>query len=127
MAAPEPDQHVGRFAPSPTGPLHFGSLLAAVASYLQAKSQSGLWLLRVEDIDPPREQDGANEEILTALECYGFECDGPVTYQSESLEKHLQAISELRSAGLAYPCSCSLSSLRESSLYCMLQFVVFVS
>ena len=111
MAAPAPTQYVGRFAPSPTGPLHFGSLLAAVASYLQAKSHSGLWLLRVEDIDPPRQQDGAIEEILTALERYGFEWDGPVTYQSESVERHLQVVCELRAAGFAYPCSCSRRDL----------------
>ncbi len=113
MAAPEPTQYVGRFAPSPTGPLHFGSLLAAVASYLQAKSQSGLWLLRVEDIDPPRQQDGASEQILAALERYGFEWDGPVSYQSANVEKHLQVISELRQAGLAYPCSCSRRDLAD--------------
>ncbi len=115
MAATEPDQYVGRFAPSPTGPLHFGSLLAAVASYLQAKSHSGLWLLRVEDIDPPRQQDGAIEEILTALERYGFEWDGPVIYQSESVERHLQVVSGLRAAGLAYPCSCSRQDLATAT------------
>ena len=111
MAAPEPTQYVGRFAPSPTGPLHFGSLLAAVASYLQAKSLSGLWLLRVEDIDPPRQQDGATEEILAALERYGFEWDGPVSYQSDNLERHMQVVSDLRQSGLAYPCSCSRRDL----------------
>ena len=111
MAAPEPTQYVGRFAPSPTGPLHFGSLLAAVASYLQAKSRSGRWLLRVEDIDPPRQQQGAIEEILTALERYGFEWDGPVTYQSENAARHHQVVAELQAAGLAYPCSCSRRDL----------------
>ena len=111
MAAPEPTQYVGRFAPSPTGPLHFGSLLAAVASYVQAKSRSGWWLLRVEDIDPPRQQEGAIEEILTALERYGFEWDGPVTYQSENAARHHQVVAELRAAGLAYPCSCSRRDL----------------
>ena len=104
-------QYVGRFAPSPTGPLHFGSLLAAAASYLQARSHSGLWLLRVEDIDPPRQQDGAIDEILTALEHYGFEWDGPVSYQSENAERHLEVVSELRAAGHAYPCSCSRRDL----------------
>lgn len=111
MAAPEPTQYVGRFAPSPTGPLHFGSLLAAVASYLQAKSRSGRWILRVEDIDPPRQLDGAIEEILTALERYGFEWDGPVSYQRENAERHRQIVAELRAAGLAYPCSCSRRDL----------------
>ena len=113
MAAPEPTQYVGRFAPSPTGPLHFGSLLAAVASYLQAKSRSGLWFLRVEDIDPPRQQDGATEEILAALERYGFEWDGPVSYQIDNLERHMQVVSDLRQAGLAYPCSCSRRDLAD--------------
>ena len=84
MAATEPTRYVGRFAPSPTGPLHFGSLLAAVASYLEARSRSGLWLLRIEDIDPPRQQEGAIEEILMALERYGFEWDGPVCYQNDN-------------------------------------------
>ena len=72
----EPPPYVGRFAPSPTGPMHFGSLLAAIASYLQAKSSGGKWLLRVEDIDPPREQPGADKSIIEALEDYGFEWDG---------------------------------------------------
>lgn len=119
MAAPEPNQYVGRFAPSPTGPLHFGSLLAAVASYLQAKSQSGLWLLRVEDIDPPRQQDGATEKILAALERYGFEWDGPVSYQGDNIERHMQVVSDLRRAGLAYPCSCSrrdLANVKQGTL-----------
>lgn len=113
MVTPEPTLYVGRFAPSPTGPLHFGSLLAAIASYLQAKSRSGRWLLRVEDIDPPRQQDGSAEEILAALERYGFEWDGPVSYQSENVEKHLQVVSDLREAGLAYPCSCSRSAFAD--------------
>ncbi len=111
MAAVEPTQYIGRFAPSPTGPLHFGSLLAAVASYLQAKYHAGVWLLRVEDIDPPRQQEGATEEILAALDRYGFEWDGPVTYQSESEQMHHQVVSELRTAGLAYPCTCSRRDL----------------
>jgi glutamyl-Q tRNA(Asp) synthetase len=111
MAVPEPPQYVGRFAPSPTGPLHFGSLLAAVASYVQAKSRSGWWLLRVEDIDPPRQQEGAIEEILTALERYGFEWDGPVTYQSENAARHNEVVAGLQAADLAYPCSCSRRDL----------------
>ena len=100
--------YVGRFAPSPTGPLHFGSLLAAVASYLQAKSEDGRWLVRIENIDPPREQQGADKLILDALEAYGFEWDGPVTYQSSFRERHETSIGRLLDAGLAYPCSCSL-------------------
>ncbi len=106
--------HVGRFAPSPTGPLHFGSLLAAAASYLQARSRDGRWLLRVEDIDPPREQPGATERILTALETYGFEWDGDVLYQSARRDRHLDAIDELRERRLAYACGCSRRDLEDA-------------
>ena len=103
--------YIGRFAPSPTGPLHFGSLLAAVASYLEARSRAGQWLLRVEDIDPPREQPGASDEILVALEAHGFEWDGPVTWQSDSRDAHERAIEALLEAGMAYPCACSRRDL----------------
>jgi len=103
--------HTGRFAPSPTGPLHFGSLIAAAASYLQARHHGGRWLLRVEDIDPPREQAGATAAILEALEAYGFEWDGDVLFQSARRERHLAVIEDLRARGLAYPCSCSRKDL----------------
>lgn len=103
--------YVGRFAPSPSGPLHFGSLLAAVASYLQAKCANGQWLLRIEDIDPPREHPGADTLILKALEAYGFEWDGPVIYQSGFRERHEASIDDLLAAGLAFPCSCSRRDL----------------
>jgi glutamyl-Q tRNA(Asp) synthetase len=104
-------QYVGRFAPSPTGPLHFGSLLAAVASYLQAKSCNGRWLVRMEDIDPPREVPGADRLILRALETYGFAWDGPVLYQSRQVEWHRQLVDRLVAEGFAYPCGCSRSDL----------------
>jgi len=107
----EPARYVGRFAPSPTGPLHFGSLVAAVASYLQAKANGGTWLLRVEDIDPPREQPGATQNILEALEQYGFEWDGEVIYQSQSHALHVAALEELLQRKLAYPCGCSRRDL----------------
>ena len=107
----EPAPYVGRFAPSPTGPLHFGSLVAAVASYLQAKANAGKWLLRVEDIDPPREQQGATRSILEALERYGFEWDGDVIYQSQSRALHLAVLDELLQRKLAYPCGCSRRQL----------------
>lgn len=107
----EPATYVGRFAPSPTGPLHFGSLLAAVASYLQARVNQGKWLLRVEDIDPPREQHGADTLIVKALEAYGFEWDGPLTYQSQYQERHEELVQGLVDQGQAYPCSCSRRDL----------------
>lgn len=109
------NSYIGRFAPSPTGPLHFGSLLAAIASFLEARSHGGQWLLRVEDIDPPREQPGATDEILAALEHYGFEWDGPISYQSASRDAHDNAIQALVDAGKAYPCGCSRRDLAAAS------------
>ena len=111
MTTSEPASYVGRFAPSPTGPLHFGSLLAAVASFLQATVNQGKWLLRVEDIDPPREQPGAEKRILDALEDYGFVWDGPVTYQSRFAQRHEELVQRLLDDGHAYPCSCSRRDL----------------
>ena len=107
--------YVGRFAPSPTGPLHFGSLLAGVASYLESHRHDGRWLVRIEDIDPPREQAGASEQIVAALELYGFEWDGPLVYQSASDSQHRQAINELVRNGLAYQCGCSRRDLADVS------------
>lgn len=105
--------YVGRFAPSPTGPLHFGSLLAAVASYLEARRHDGRWLLRIEDIDPPREQADATDLIVAALERYGFEWDGPIIFQSRSDPQHREALTELLDNGLAYRCACSRSDLAD--------------
>ncbi len=105
--------YVGRFAPSPTGPLHFGSLLAAVASYAEARARGGHWLLRVEDIDPPREQPGTTEAIVKALESYGFEWDGDIICQSESREAHDDALQALVNAGQAYRCGCSRKDLAD--------------
>lgn len=110
---PGPVPYVGRFAPSPTGPLHFGSLVAAVASYLQARKSRGRWLLRIEDIDPPREQAGAADAILAALEAYGFEWDGDTIFQSRSGSAHDAALADLLDRGLAYTCGCSRSDLAE--------------
>jgi glutamyl-Q tRNA(Asp) synthetase len=106
----------GRFAPSPTGPLHFGSLVAAVGSLLQARSQNGAWLLRIEDLDPPREVPGAADEILRTLERLGMPWDGAVVYQSARVEAHNQAIENLRRAGLLYACGCSRREIADSSL-----------
>ncbi len=86
-------------------------MIAAVASFLEARTQGGQWLVRVEDIDPPREQSGATKQILDALEVYGFEWDGPVTYQSTSRRSHDEAIETLVQRGLAYPCGCSRREL----------------
>lgn len=106
--------YIGRFAPSPTGPLHLGSLLTAVASFLEARRHRGQWLVRVEDIDPPREQPGATDEIIEALERHGFEWDGAVTFQSDSRAAHEAAVSELIDSGNAYPCSCSRRTLVDA-------------
>ena len=106
--------YVGRFAPSPSGPLHFGSLLAAVASYAEARTRGGQWLLRIEDIDPPREQAGADRLIIDALEAYGFEWDGTVTYQSTFTRHHEQLVDKLLADGRAYPCSCSRRDLADA-------------
>ncbi len=114
-----PAAYVGRFAPSPTGPLHFGSLLAAVASYLEARVHDGHWLLRIEDIDPPRAQAGATAVILAALERYGFEWDGSVIYQSDSRDAHDAAVQVLLTQNHAYRCGCSrrdLASARQGPL-----------
>ncbi len=111
MQTRESVPYVGRFAPSPTGPLHLGSLVAAVASYLQARANDGRWLIRIEDIDPPREQPGATDLILTALERYGFEWDGDIIYQSASRDAHEAAVTTLIDAGLAYRCNCSRRDL----------------
>ena len=114
MQTREPPSYVGRFAPSPTGPLHFGSLVAAVASYLQARIHNGLWLLRIEDIDPPREQTGSAGEIVEALERYGFEWDGDVIFQSTNAQAHQSALASLLDQNLAYPCRCSRRDLADA-------------
>jgi len=97
---------VGRFAPSPTGPLHFGSLTLALASYLSVKAKGGQWLVRMEDLDPPREQPGAKQLILEQLSAHGLKSDLPVTYQSERLEHYHSALDALRQRSLIYPCDC---------------------
>lgn len=104
----------GRFAPSPTGPLHFGSLLAAVASYLRARQQGGAWLVRIEDVDPPREQPGAGDAIVRALDAYGFEWDGEIIWQSVSKPQHDDAVETLLKEEMAYPCGCSRRDLADA-------------
>lgn len=97
----------GRFAPSPTGHLHFGSLIAAVASFLDARSMNGEWLVRMEDVDATRNVPGAAEDILASLEAFGFEWDGPVLWQSTRAEAYAEALERLKLADLAYGCCCS--------------------
>jgi glutamyl-Q tRNA(Asp) synthetase len=106
----------GRFAPSPTGPLHFGSLVAAVGSYLSAKAQGGEWLVRIEDLDPPREVAGASDDILRTLEAHGFEWDGEVLYQGRRADAYEAALEILRRAGALYPCACTRREIADSSL-----------
>lgn len=107
--APKP--YIGRFAPSPSGPLHFGSLIAALGSYLQAKSQQGQWLLRIEDLDPPREIPGAADAILFALDAFGLHWDGPLVYQSQRLDAYQSVLDDWASLGLTYYCHCSRKSI----------------
>jgi glutamyl-Q tRNA(Asp) synthetase len=106
----------GRFAPSPTGPLHFGSLVAAVGSYLQAKSHHGEWLVRMEDLDTPRNVAGAADGILHALESFGFEWDGEVIYQSVRDEIYRAALAQLSARGETFPCACSRKEIADSSV-----------
>lgn len=97
---------VGRFAPSPSGPLHFGSLVAALASYLQVKSSQGQWLVRIEDIDEPRTQAGAADLILRSLEQFGLLWDGPIWYQSQRKARYQAIFDQLYQQGLLYGCDC---------------------
>lgn len=108
---------IGRFAPSPTGDLHFGSLVAAVGSYLEARSRGGTWLLRIEDIDPPREVAGSAQRIVADLARLGMEPDAPVLYQSQRQDAYQQAIRKLQTLGLAYPCACTRKDLPETGVY----------
>lgn len=103
----------GRFAPSPTGPLHFGSLVTALASYLEARVHQGQWLVRVEDLDPLRESPEATERILHSLNCHGLIPDGPVRYQSRRHDAYQAVIERLLSDGLAYRCACSRKQLQH--------------
>jgi glutamyl-Q tRNA(Asp) synthetase len=105
----------GRFAPTPSGPLHFGSLVAALASFLEARSCGGEWLLRIEDVDPPRVAAGASGSILRTLAAHGFEWDGDVLYQSRRGEAYQDALARLIDASRIYACVCSRKRLAEQS------------
>ena len=104
----------GRFAPSPTGPLHFGSLVTALASWLEAKLARGDWLVRIEDLDPLREPPEATGQILHSLECHGLFPDEPVRFQSRRHDAYLRAIETLLAQGKAYRCRCSRKQLKDN-------------
>ena len=101
----------GRFAPSPTGPLHFGSLVAAVGSWLRARAQNGVWVVRMEDLDPPREVPGAAADILATLAKFGMQSDEPVLFQSRREAAYDDAFQRLLDAGQVFACNCSRSDL----------------
>ncbi|WP_370663519.1 tRNA glutamyl-Q(34) synthetase GluQRS [Massilia rhizosphaerae] len=114
MSIPATDSYIGRFAPSPTGPLHAGSLVAALASYLDARAHRGTWLVRIEDIDEGRSVPGAAEEILDLLHRLGMDSDREVVWQSR--RKHLYQAAYDRLAGHAYPCGCNRREIADSRL-----------
>lgn len=117
MSTETQQPHRGRFAPSPTGPLHFGSLVAAVGSYLDARHHHGEWLLRVEDIDPPREVAGATDAILHSLEAFGLQWDGAVIYQSHRGDHYEAALEILRQHGMLYGCACTRKEIADSAIH----------
>ncbi|NNF67645.1 MAG: tRNA glutamyl-Q(34) synthetase GluQRS [Gammaproteobacteria bacterium] len=113
MAPNDPTAYTGRFAPSPTGPLHFGSLIAALGSFLQARSQGGNWLVRIEDIDAPREVAGSADLILRTLDAFGLHWDHAVLYQSSRLDAYRAAVDQLLQARQAYRCVCTRKIVQQ--------------
>lgn len=105
----------GRFAPSPSGPLHFGSLIAALGSYLIAKTSGAKWLVRIEDIDPPREVKGASETILRQLEAFSLQWDDSVLYQSQRLDFYEHTLEDLRKQDLIYACDCTRKIIQQAN------------
>lgn len=110
-------RYVGRFAPTPSGPLHLGSLVTATASYLDARAAGGIWRLRIDDLDAPRVAPGAIDAILRTLDAHGLHWDGAVAHQSEGLERHHEALDDLRRQSLCYRCGCSRRELRGQRVY----------
>jgi len=108
---------IGRFAPSPTGDLHFGSLVSAVGSYLEAKTAGGTWLLRIEDLDPPREVAGSADRIIHDLQNLGMQADGHTLYQSSRFDVYQDYVNQLLEEGLAYQCACTRKDLPPSGIY----------
>lgn len=109
-------KYIGRFAPSPTGPLHFGSLVAAVASYLDARAHQGLWLLRMEDVDASRCKPEFAREILDTLSAFGFVWDGEVMFQTQRNARYQSALEQLAAKNLTYTCACSRKEITDSAL-----------
>ena len=109
--------YTGRFAPSPTGPLHFGSLVTALASWCEARIQNGRWLVRIEDTDIPRNQIGAEQSILSSLHVYGFHADQPIERQQDHLENYNVIIDALKAQNLVYACACSRKQLVGLTAY----------
>ena len=114
QSASSSGRYIGRFAPSPTGPLHAGSLVAALASWLDARAHQGQWLIRIEDIDPPRCQVGADQEILRQLAACGLHSDAPVVWQSQRHALYEQALQQLQNCQLAYPCGCTRKDIEAA-------------
>lgn len=109
----DPPGYVGRFAPSPTGPLHLGSLVCAVASFLEARANGGQWLLRIEDLDPPREIPGSTEEILRSLDAHHLFWDGATVFQSSRLPAYAEALERLGAGNRTFYCTCTRNDVAE--------------
>lgn len=114
QTSPALQPYIGRFAPSPSGPLHFGSLITALGSFLQARHKGGKWLLRIDDIDPPREMPGAKQVIINSLKKHGLEWDGPVIFQSERQDRYDKVLEQLEDRGLSYFCQCTRKQIKEA-------------
>lgn len=116
MTSAPPPGYVGRFAPSPSGPLHFGSLVAALGSCLDARRRGGRWLLRIEDVDAPRTVPGAAEAIIATLSRCGFEWDGDIVWQSRRTGAYAAALERLKAGGDVFPCACTRREMADSAL-----------
>lgn len=114
---PHPSAYRGRFAPSPTGELHFGSLVAALGSWLRARAQGGAWLVRIEDLDPPREVPGSGEGIVQALAAFGLHSDEAIVHQGDRSPSYAEALQRLVDIGAAFPCHCSRAELGASGIH----------
>lgn len=115
LPAPQKPEYRGRFAPSPTGPLHAGSLAAALASWLDARAHGGTWIVRIEDLDPPREVEGAARDIVDTLALFGMESDEPIAYQSTRGSLYEAAFERLRAGGRVFGCACTRSEIDSTA------------